>query len=73
MLPQPGSELAASKQCLLARALQMSVEALKVKLSFHIGTNPSAQLLQLFDDNGNLVAPCLEDARKLGYYSPHDG
>lgn len=32
----------------------MTVEALKVKLSFHVGTNPSAQVLQLLDDNGEL-------------------
>jgi hypothetical protein len=34
---------------------QMTVEALKVKLSFHVGTSPSAQLLQLLTDSGAQV------------------
>lgn len=32
-----------------------------------------AQVLQLLDDAGNVVAPFLEDHKKLGFYSPHDG
>uniref|UniRef100_A0A7S0RMZ6 CAP-Gly domain-containing protein n=1 Tax=Chlamydomonas leiostraca TaxID=1034604 RepID=A0A7S0RMZ6_9CHLO len=53
--------------------MHMSIEQLKVKLSFHVGTNPSAQVLQLLDDKGSVLCPFLEDGRKLGYYSPHDG
>jgi tubulin-folding cofactor B len=44
----------------------MTVEALKVKLSFHVGTNPSAMVLQLLNEHGIIVAPFLEDSRKLG-------
>ncbi|KAJ9516910.1 hypothetical protein QJQ45_027299 [Haematococcus lacustris] len=53
--------------------MHMTIESLKVKLSFHVGTNPSAMLLQLLNEAGNIVASCLDDSRKLGYYSPHDG
>eukprot|EP00983_Pelagomonas_calceolata_P091957 1157613-Pelagomonas_calceolata.AAC.6 len=52
---------------------QMTIEQLKVKLSFHVGTNASAQVLQLKDDSGRVIAPFMEDHHKLGYYSPHDG
>jgi tubulin-folding cofactor B len=45
---------------------QMTVEALKVKLSFHVGTNPSSMVLQLLNESGTVVAPFLEDSRKLG-------
>mmetsp|Transcript_8717 Transcript_8717/g.18554 ORF Transcript_8717/g.18554 Transcript_8717/m.18554 type:complete len:285 (+) Transcript_8717:226-1080(+) len=53
--------------------LHMTVEAVKVKLSFHCGTNPSAMLLQLLDEGGSVVATLYEDSRKLGFYSPHSG
>lgn len=53
--------------------MHMTVEALKVKLSFHCGTSPSAMMLQLLDGSGNMVAELFEDHRKLGYYSPYDG
>lgn len=52
---------------------QMTIEQLKVKLSFHVGTSPSAQVLQLLDDQGQLLVSCMDDSRKLGFYSPHDG
>lgn len=51
----------------------MTIEALKVKLSFHCGTNPSAMLLTLLDENGGVVASLSDDQRKLGFYSPMDG
>lgn len=53
--------------------LQMTVEAVKVKLSFHCGTSPSSMLVQLLDESGNLTATLHEDHRKLGFYSPHNG
>lgn len=53
--------------------LHMTVESVKVKLSFHCGTSPSAMVVQLLDESGNLVATLYEDHRKLGYYSPHNG
>jgi tubulin-folding cofactor B len=52
---------------------QMTVESVKVKLSFHCGTNPGAMLLQLLDEAGNMVATLTDDSRKLGYYSPYNG
>ena len=51
----------------------MSIESVKVKLSFHCGTSPSAMVLQLLDDAKNMIATLYEDDRKLGFYSPHDG
>lgn len=51
----------------------MSIETVKVKLSFHTGTNASAMLLHLLDDSGNVIAMLNEDHRKLGFYSPHNG
>lgn len=51
----------------------MSVEAVKVKLSFHCGTSPSAMVLSLLDENGTMLYTLWEDHRKLGYYSPRDG
>ena len=51
----------------------MTVESVKIKLSFHCGTSPSAMVLQLLDDNKNMIATLYEDQRKLGFYSPHDG
>lgn len=51
----------------------MTVEAVKVKLSFHCGTSPSSMLVQLLDESGNLTATLHEDHRKLGFYSPHNG
>lgn len=53
--------------------MQMSIETVKVKLSFHTGTNASAMLLHLLDDEGNVIAMMNDDSRKLGFYSPHNG
>ena len=53
--------------------MQMTIESVKVKLSFHCGSNPSAMVLQLLDDSKNMIATLYEDHRKLGFYSPHDG
>ena len=46
---------------------------MKLKLSFHCGTSPSAMVLTLHDEGGGLVATLLDDSRKLGFYSPRDG
>jgi len=51
----------------------MTISTLKHKLISHIGTNPSAMVLQLFDEVGNLIASGMEDNKKLGFYSPADG
>lgn len=51
----------------------MLISSLKHKLISHTGTNPSAMILQLFDEVGNLVASGMEDGKKLGFYSPADG
>ena len=52
--------------------VQMSVDAVKVKLTSHCGTSPSAMVLQLKDQRGSLLAT-LDAQQKLGYYSPQDG
>jgi len=52
---------------------QMTIERVKIKLSFHCGTSPSAMFLQLLDESGNVCATLSEDHRMLGYYSPHNG
>ncbi|KXZ44461.1 hypothetical protein GPECTOR_67g301 [Gonium pectorale] len=53
--------------------LHATIESVKVKLSFHCGTSPSAMLLTLLDESGAAVATLWEDTRKLGFYSPRDG
>jgi tubulin-folding cofactor B len=53
--------------------LQMSIESVKIKLSFHCGTSPSAMVLQLMDDTKKVIATLYEDDKKLGFYSPYDG
>ena len=50
----------------------MTVDAVKTKLTSHVGTSPSAMILQLKDERGSVMATLSPD-RKLGYYSPHDG
>ncbi len=45
---------------------QMTIESLKVKLSFHVGTSPSSMLLQLLDEGGQLQALLLDDTKPLG-------
>lgn len=67
------SECRLSTPLTLPMSLQMTVEAVKVKLSFHCGTSPSSMLVQLLDESGNLTATLHEDHRKLGFYSPHNG
>ncbi len=41
-----------------------------MKLSFHTGTSPSAMLLHLLDEAGQVMASLCDDSRKLGFYSP---
>ena len=53
-------------------SMQMSVMAVKIKLTAHCGTAANSMELQLMDDRGKLKATLLND-RQLGYYSPHDG
>lgn len=53
--------------------MQMSVEAVKIKLGSHCGTAASDMILQLKDSSGRLVAVLSEPHRKLGFYSPEDG
>ena len=51
----------------------MSVESVKVKLSFHCGTSPSSMMLQLLDESGSVVGNMSDDTKMLGFYSPHNG
>lgn len=51
---------------------QMTVDAVKSKLTTHCGTSPSAMVLQLKDQRGSFVATLDHADRKLGYYSPLD-
>lgn len=54
--------------------LQMTIAAVKNKLSFHCGTSPSAMILQLKSDKGSSESVTLsDDSRKLGFYSPQNG
>ncbi len=53
--------------------LQMTVEAMKIKLSSHCGTAPSDMVLQLKTGTGTIVAALSDPHRKLGFYSPQDG
>lgn len=53
--------------------MQMTVEAVKIKLSTHCGTTTSDMILQLKDSSGKLVAILTEPHRKLGFFSPEDG
>lgn len=50
----------------------MSVFNVKVKLHSHCGTLVDDMLLQLKDPDGQVIAQ-LDDAQKLGFYSPYDG
>ena len=52
---------------------QMSVEAVKAKLSTHCGTSAGEMQLQLLDESKSPVATLTDDRRLLGYYSPSDG
>ncbi|XP_075263802.1 uncharacterized protein LOC142355566 [Convolutriloba macropyga] len=51
----------------------MSILTVKTKLMTHCGTNPSAMVLQLKDENGQLMFTLSEESRLLGYYSPYNG
>lgn len=51
----------------------MTVESIKIKLSFHCGTSPSSMMLQLLDESGSMVAMMNDDSRKFGFYSPMHG
>ncbi|CAG9467762.1 unnamed protein product [Pedinophyceae sp. YPF-701] len=52
--------------------LHMTIAAVKHKLVSHTGTNASTMRLQLRDASNTPLAD-LDDARKLGFYSPEDG
>lgn len=51
----------------------MTILTVKQKLMTHCGTNPSAMILQLKDESGNLLYGLSEEDKKLGYYSPYTG
>jgi tubulin-folding cofactor B len=53
--------------------MQMTVEAVKLKLGTHCGTLASDMILHLKDGSGKLVAILAESHRKLGFFSPEDG
>ena len=53
--------------------MQMTVDAVKYKLSTHCGTPATDMLLQLRDNSGSLIAILADSYRKLGFYSPRDG
>lgn len=53
--------------------LQMSLSAVKNKISTHCGTRPEDMALSLKDESGQTFAQLTEDHRPLGYYSPYDG
>lgn len=53
--------------------MQTTVDGLKSKLTTHVGSSPSAMLLELRDHKGNTLAKLNDPSRKLGYYSPEDG
>eukprot|EP00892_Ulva_mutabilis_P007359 jgi/Ulvmu1/4996/UM021_0013.1 len=50
-----------------------TVDSLKNKLVSHVGTSPSAMMLELMDSQGNLIARLTDSTKKLGFYSPKDG
>lgn len=52
---------------------QSTIEAIKVKLSFHCGTSPSSMSLRLLDEDGTPQCQMSDDSKKLGFYSPHNG
>jgi hypothetical protein len=52
---------------------QMTVGAVKAKITTHTGTPPDTMALQLRDEGGRAVAALDDDARKLGYYGPRNG
>ena len=52
--------------------MQMTVEALKLKLATHCGTPAADMRLQLRAPSGAPAAALCDDRRMLGYYSPQD-
>jgi len=54
-------------------SLQLTVEAVKLKLQTHCGTSPSSMVLEMKDHRGEKLATLAPDSRKLGYFSPLDG
>ena len=56
-----------------ATCVQMTVDAVKYKLSSHCGTPATDMLLQLRNNNGTLISILTDSQRKLGFYSPQDG
>ena len=53
--------------------MQMSVSAVKAKLSTHCGTSAQDMAVKLKDESGKVFAVLSDNSRKLGYYSPYDG
>ena len=53
--------------------MQTTVDGLKNKLTTHVGSSPSAMMLELRDRKGSTLAKLTDPSRKLGYYSPEDG
>jgi tubulin-folding cofactor B len=51
----------------------MSILTVKQKLMTHCGTNPSAMVLQLKDEHGNIMMTMSDESRPLGFYSPYNG
>lgn len=51
----------------------MSILTVKQKLMTHCGTNPSAMVLQLKDERGNIMMTMSDESRPLGFYSPYNG
>eukprot|EP00284_Hemiselmis_tepida_P017663 CAMPEP_0174928184 /NCGR_PEP_ID=MMETSP1355-20121228/22777_1 /TAXON_ID=464990 /ORGANISM="Hemiselmis tepida, Strain CCMP443" /LENGTH=309 /DNA_ID=CAMNT_0016174329 /DNA_START=43 /DNA_END=972 /DNA_ORIENTATION=- len=52
--------------------MHMTVERVKHKLEFHVGTSAVSNQLYLLDENKQVLAE-MEDSKMLGYYSPYDG
>ena len=57
----------------LAVGMQMTVAAVKEKLSSHCGTSAQDMARALKNARGQPVVSMGEDGRMLGYYSPCDG
>lgn len=53
--------------------VQATIDSVKAKLVSHVGTSPSAMVLELKDSQGTLIARLADPAKKLGFYSPEDG
>ena len=75
MLPStaPGCPDSCTRVSRWATAAQMTMEAVKAKLSTHCGTPVMDMRLHLRTPGGGRVALLSEDHRMLGFYSPQDG